>query len=161
VHCDVKPENILLDAAFSAKVADFGMAKLIGREFSAALTTARGTVGYLAPEWVLGLPVTSKADVYSYGMTLLELVSGRRNRDAGGRGVGYFLAILDERLAGDADMEELSRACNAACWCIQQSEALRPTMGQVVQVLEGSLRVGAAPVPRHLELFCAEDSRTL
>jgi hypothetical protein len=107
-------------------------------------------------------------------MTLLELVSGRRNRDAGGRGVGYFplwaatkvsegqfLAILDERLAGDADMEELSRACNAACWCIQQSEALRPTMGQVVQVLQGSLRVGAAPVPRHLELFCAEDSRTL
>ncbi|KAK1602652.1 hypothetical protein QYE76_007647 [Lolium multiflorum] len=174
VHCDVKPENILLNAAFCAKVADFGMAKLIGREFSAALTTARGTVGYLAPEWVLGLPITSKADVYSYGMTLLELVSGRRNRDTGGRGVGYFplwaaskisegqfLAILDERLAGDADMEELSRACNAACWCIQQREALRPTMGQVVQVLEGSLRVGAAPVPRHLELFCAEDSRTL
>uniref|UniRef100_A0ACD5TW18 Uncharacterized protein n=1 Tax=Avena sativa TaxID=4498 RepID=A0ACD5TW18_AVESA len=175
VHCDVKPENILLDAAFCAKVADFGMAKLIGRDFSAALTTARGTLGYLAPEWVLGLPVTSKADVYSYGMTLLELVSGRRNRDAGvGRGVGYFplwaatkvsegrfLEVLDERLAGDADMEELSRACNAACWCIQQSEALRPTMGQVLQVLEGSLRVGAAPVPRHLELFCAEDSRTL
>ncbi|KAI4993788.1 hypothetical protein ZWY2020_008101 [Hordeum vulgare] len=174
VHCDVKPDNILLDAAFRPKVADFGMAKLIGRDFSHALTTARGTVGYLAPEWVLGLPITPKADVYSYGMTLLELVSGRRNRDAGGRGAGYFplwaaskvsegqfVALLDERLVGDANVGELSRACSVACWCIQQSEAMRPTMGQVVQVLEGSLTVGAAPVPRHLEVFCAEDSRTL
>lgn len=175
LHCDVKPENILLDAAFCPKVADFGMAKLIGRDFSRVLTTARGTVGYLAPEWILGLPVTAKADVYSYGMTLLELISGRRNRDAGaGRGVGHFplwaatkaaegrfLALLDERLAGRADMEELGRACNAACWCIQESEAVRPAMGQVVQVLEGSLTVGAAPVPRYLELFCAEDSRML
>ncbi|VAI07487.1 unnamed protein product [Triticum turgidum subsp. durum] len=174
VHCDVKPENILLDAAFRPKVADFGMAKLIGRDFSHALTTARGTVGYLAPEWVLGLPITPKADVYSYGMTLLELVSGRRNRDAGGRGAGHFplwaatkvsegqfVALLDERLAGDADVGELGRACSVACWCIQQSEEMRPTMGQVVQVLEGSLTVGAAPVPRHLEVFCAEDSRTL
>ena len=175
VHCDVKPENILLDAGFCPKVADFGMAKLIGRDFSQALTTARGTVGYLAPEWILGLPITAKADVYSYGMMLLELISGRRNRDAaapGGGGCyfplwaatkvreGQFLALLDERLAGDADVEELGRACNVACWCIQQSEALRPTMWQVVQVLEGSLRVGTAPVPRFLEHLLVEDSCT-
>ncbi|XP_062209195.1 G-type lectin S-receptor-like serine/threonine-protein kinase At2g19130 [Phragmites australis] len=172
VHCDVKPENILLDADFCPKVADFGMAKLIGRDFSQALTTARGTIGYLAPEWILGLPITAKADVYSYGMMLLELISGRRNRDTG-RGMGYFplwaatkvgegrfLELLDERLAGDADVEELSRACNVACWCIQQAEPLRPTMGQVVQVLEGSLRAGPAPVPRYLEQFLGEDSCT-
>ncbi|KAL6615345.1 hypothetical protein ACP70R_037615 [Stipagrostis hirtigluma subsp. patula] len=171
VHCDVKPENILLDAGFCPKVADLGMAKLIGRDFSHALTTARGTVGYLAPEWILGLPITAKADVYSYGMTLLELVSGRRNQDAG-RGIGYFLLwaamrvgegrcmeVLDERLPpGGADAEEVGRACNVACWCIQQSEALRPSMGQVVQVLEGSLRANAAPVPRYLEQFLTEDS---
>jgi serine/threonine protein kinase len=67
VHCDVKPENILLDAGLRPKVADFGMAKLIARDNSRALTTARGTVGYLAPEWILGLPITAKADVYSMG----------------------------------------------------------------------------------------------
>ncbi|XP_066385420.1 G-type lectin S-receptor-like serine/threonine-protein kinase At2g19130 [Miscanthus floridulus] len=179
VHCDVKPENILLDGGLCPKVADFGMAKLIVRDFSQALTTARGTVGYLAPEWILGLPITAKADVYSYGMMLLELISGRRNRDAAAPGAGgcggylpfwaatkvregQFLALLDERLAvaGDADVEEVGRACNVAWWCIQQSEALRPTMGQVVQVLEGSLRVGTAPVPRFLEHLCAEDPCT-
>ncbi|KAL6644797.1 hypothetical protein ACP70R_016405 [Stipagrostis hirtigluma subsp. patula] len=172
VHCDVKPENILLDAGFCPKVADLGMAKLIGRDFSQSLTTARGTVGYLAPEWILGLPVTAKADVYSYGMMLLELISGRRNRDTG-RGMGYFplwaatrvgegrfLELLDERLAGDADAEELGRACTVACWCIQQSEALRPTMGEVVQVLEGSVRPATPPVPRYLEQFLVEDSCT-
>uniref|UniRef100_A0A0D9V2D4 non-specific serine/threonine protein kinase n=1 Tax=Leersia perrieri TaxID=77586 RepID=A0A0D9V2D4_9ORYZ len=81
IHCDIKPENILLDGTFAAKVADFGLAKLMGRDFSRVLTTTRGTVGYLAPEWIAGTAVTTKADVYSYGMTLFEIVivSGRRN----------------------------------------------------------------------------------
>ncbi|KAF9598115.1 hypothetical protein IFM89_025351 [Coptis chinensis] len=66
IHCDIKPENILLDADFCPKVADFGLAKLIGREFSRVLTTMRGTRGYLAPEWIWGAAITAKADVYSY-----------------------------------------------------------------------------------------------
>ncbi|XP_057836245.2 G-type lectin S-receptor-like serine/threonine-protein kinase At2g19130 [Cryptomeria japonica] len=81
IHCDIKPENILLDGDFSPKVADFGLAKLVGRDFSRVLTTARGTRGYLAPEWVSGLPITPKADVFSFGMTLFEIISGRRNLD--------------------------------------------------------------------------------
>ncbi|XP_052140130.1 G-type lectin S-receptor-like serine/threonine-protein kinase At2g19130 [Oryza glaberrima] len=79
IHCDIKPENILLDGSFAPKVADFGLAKLMGRDISRVLTTARGTVGYIAPEWIAGTAVTAKADVFSYGMTLLEIVSGRRN----------------------------------------------------------------------------------
>ncbi|KAM0059052.1 putative protein kinase RLK-Pelle-SD-2b family [Helianthus debilis subsp. tardiflorus] len=81
IHCDIKPENILLDSDFCPKVADFGLAKLVGRDFSRVLTTMRGTQGYLAPEWLSGVPVTAKADVFSYGMLLFELVCGKRNSE--------------------------------------------------------------------------------
>ncbi|KAI7726031.1 hypothetical protein M8C21_026081, partial [Ambrosia artemisiifolia] len=79
IHCDIKPENILLDADFCPKIADFGLAKVVGREFSRVLTTIRGTRGYLAPEWLAGVAVTAKADVFSYGMMPFELVTGKRN----------------------------------------------------------------------------------
>lgn len=81
IHCDIKPENILLDENFCPKVSDFGLAKLMGREHSQVVTMVRGTRGYLAPEWVSNRPVTVKADVYSYGMLLLEIIGGRRNFD--------------------------------------------------------------------------------
>ncbi|CAN6270232.1 unnamed protein product [Urochloa humidicola] len=71
IHCDIKPQNILLDTSFVPKIADFGMAKFLGRDFSRVVTTVRGTVGYLAPEWISGTAITSKVDVYSYGMVLL------------------------------------------------------------------------------------------
>ncbi|XP_021850210.2 G-type lectin S-receptor-like serine/threonine-protein kinase SD2-2 [Spinacia oleracea] len=82
IHCDIKPENILLDSDYIAKVSDFGLAKLIGRDFSRVLATMRGTWGYVAPEWISGVAITNKADVYSYGMTMLELIGGRRNVEA-------------------------------------------------------------------------------
>lgn len=79
IHCDMKPENILLDHNFEFKISDFGLAKLSqgggsGSEFS----RIRGTKGYLAPEWALNLPITGKVDVYSYGIVLLEIVKGIR-----------------------------------------------------------------------------------
>lgn len=81
IHCDIKPENILLDENFCPKVSDFGLAKLMAREHSQVVTMVRGTRGYLAPEWVSNRPITVKADVYSYGMLLLEIIGGRRNLD--------------------------------------------------------------------------------
>ncbi|KAH9289960.1 hypothetical protein KI387_034077, partial [Taxus chinensis] len=81
IHCDIKPENILLDSNFCPKLADFGLAKLVGGDFSRVLTTTRGTRGYLALEWISGLPITTKVDVYSFGTMLLEIISGRRNLD--------------------------------------------------------------------------------
>ncbi|XP_020095223.1 G-type lectin S-receptor-like serine/threonine-protein kinase At2g19130 [Ananas comosus] len=165
IHCDIKPDNILLDADFKAKVADFGMAKLIGRDFSRVLTTMRGTIGYLAPEWISGLPISPKVDVYSFGMMLFEIISGQRNSTYFEEGSKFYYpswaaqkviegdekCLLDSRLGGEADLEEVKRASRVACWCIQDAEMDRPTMGQVVQILEGALEVNVPRIPRSLQ----------
>ncbi|XP_023534839.1 G-type lectin S-receptor-like serine/threonine-protein kinase At5g35370 [Cucurbita pepo subsp. pepo] len=79
IHCDVKPENILLHDSSQAKISDFGLSKLLAPEQSGLFTTMRGTRGYLAPEWLTNSAISEKTDVYSYGMVLLEVVSGRKN----------------------------------------------------------------------------------
>jgi serine/threonine protein kinase len=157
------------------KIADFGMAKLLGREFSSALTTIRGTMGYLAPEWVSGQPITKKADVYSFGIVLLEIVSGRRTTRrlkfgshryfplyaAAQLNEGNVLSLLDRRLEGNANVEELDVACRVACWCIQDEESDRPSMAQVVRMLEGVLDAEIPPVPSSFKnLIEGENSST-
>ncbi|KAL5731132.1 hypothetical protein ACHQM5_003890 [Ranunculus cassubicifolius] len=172
IHCDIKPENILLDSDLCPKVADFGLAKLIGRDFSRVLTTMRGTRGYLAPEWISGVAITAKADVYSYGMMLFEIISGKRNSEHLKDGKIIFfptwaaqkiieeedvLSVLDDKLEGDANTEELTRACRVACWCIQDDESNRPSMGQVVQILEGVMEVNPPPIPRTLQALAENE----
>ncbi|KAK4573668.1 hypothetical protein RGQ29_031568 [Quercus rubra] len=79
IHCDVKPENILLNDNLQVKISDFGLSKLLNPEQSFQFTTMRGTRGYLAPEWIMSSTISDKADVYSYGLVLLEIVRGRKN----------------------------------------------------------------------------------
>ncbi|XP_010935774.1 G-type lectin S-receptor-like serine/threonine-protein kinase SD2-2 [Elaeis guineensis] len=175
IHCDIKPENILLDGDFTPKVSDFGLAKLVGRDRSRVMTAMRGTRGYVAPEWIAGTAITAKADVYSYGMMLLEILGGRRNVEASAPPEaedGWFFphwaarrivegevaAVVDPALEGEYDRGEAERAARVAVWCIQDEEAARPSMGTVVKMLEGTVEVTVPLLPRLLEALVAGDS---
>ncbi|KAG2563632.1 hypothetical protein PVAP13_8KG247200 [Panicum virgatum] len=168
IHCDIKPENILLSDSYVPKIADFGMAKFLGRDFSRVITTMRGTIGYLAPEWISGVAITPKVDVYAYGMVLLEIVSGKRNScvscSCGSNHDIYYpvhvaqeiiggdiMSLLDSRLCGKVNLKEAEITCKVACWCIQDDEFDRPTMGEVVQIMEGLLEINIPPMPRLLQ----------
>ncbi|XP_050366587.1 G-type lectin S-receptor-like serine/threonine-protein kinase At1g34300 [Argentina anserina] len=165
VHCDIKPENILLDESYNSKVSDFGLAKLVNPKDHRyrTLTSVRGTRGYLAPEWLANLPITSQSDIYSYGMVLLEIVSGRRNFEVSEETdrkkfsiwaydafeKGNVMGIIDKRLSGqDVDMDQVIRAIQVTFWCIQEQPSHRPMMGKVVQMLEGITEMGKPPSPR-------------
>ncbi|KAK9945996.1 hypothetical protein M0R45_011483 [Rubus argutus] len=157
IHCDIKPENVLLDSNYHAKVSDFGLAKLMTREQSHVFTTMRGTRGYLAPEWITNYAISEKSDVYSYGMLLLEIVGGRKNYDPSETSEkshfpsyafkmleeGKLKDVFDSKVRADEVDERVSLTVMVALWCIQEDMALRPSMTKVVQMLEG-----ISPVPQ-------------
>uniref|UniRef100_A0A1U8AE91 Receptor-like serine/threonine-protein kinase n=1 Tax=Nelumbo nucifera TaxID=4432 RepID=A0A1U8AE91_NELNU len=163
IHCDVKPQNILLDDCFTAKISDFGLAKLLMTDQSRTHTVIRGTKGYVAPEWFRTAPVTSKVDVYSFGVVLLEIICCRKNipvgiNESNGGEILTDLAYdcfcqgrLDDLLENDIeamnDMSTLDRFLRVAIWCIQEEPSLRPTMRKVTQMLEGVTEVPVPPSP--------------
>uniref|UniRef100_A0ACD5TRZ4 Uncharacterized protein n=1 Tax=Avena sativa TaxID=4498 RepID=A0ACD5TRZ4_AVESA len=151
LHFDIKPHNILLDSNFVPKVADFGLAKLYPRGNSfVPLSALRGTIGYIAPEMIsrsFGV-ISSKSDVYSFGMLLLEMAGGRRNADpnAANSSQSYYPSWvydqLTEQEVGEIssvdDMHELEKKmCITGLWCIQMKSHDRPTMSEVIDMLEG------------------------
>ncbi|XP_051203517.1 G-type lectin S-receptor-like serine/threonine-protein kinase SD2-5 [Lolium perenne] len=160
IHCDIKPENFLLDDNFLVKVSDFGLAKLMSREQSLVFTTMRGTRGYLAPEWITNYAISEKSDVYSYGMVLLEIISGRKNFDpVEGSEKAHFPSfafkkleegdlseIFDAKLKYSDKDERLEIAIKVALWCIQEDFYQRPSMSKVVQMLECVCDVPQPPV---------------
>ncbi|KAK4761201.1 hypothetical protein SAY87_006094 [Trapa incisa] len=163
LHCDIKPENILLGDDFCPKISDFGLAKLRKKEDMVSLSRVRGTRGYMAPEWVKADQITPKADVYSFGMVLLEIVSGIRNFDVQGitgeSAEWYFPGwafdkvfkemkiedILDRHIRHAYDdrahFERVDRMVKTAMWCLQDQPELRPSMGKVAKMLEGTVEI--------------------
>ncbi|KAJ9178395.1 hypothetical protein P3X46_010282 [Hevea brasiliensis] len=152
LHFDINPHNILLDHNFNPKISDFGQAKLCSRDQSAvSLTTARGTIGYIAPE-VFSRNfgnVSCKSDVYSFGMLVLEMVGGRKNVDAkqGNEDQIYYPEWIYNLLEGGEDLrfeidaEEDAKIAKklaiVGLWCIQWNPVDRPSMKTAVQMLEG------------------------
>ncbi|KAM3682009.1 hypothetical protein ACJW31_12G040300 [Castanea mollissima] len=154
LHFDIKPHNILLDENFIPKVSDFGLAKLYPANDSIVyLTAARGTLGYIAPELFyknIG-GVSYKADVYSFGMLLLEMASRRKNVNAfvdhssqiyfptwayGQFSEGNDIEIED---ATEEEKKIVKKMIIVALWCIQMKPSDRPSMNKVVEMLEGEV----------------------
>ncbi|KAJ0475347.1 putative protein kinase RLK-Pelle-SD-2b family [Helianthus annuus] len=155
IHLDIKPQNILLDKDFNAKVSDFGLSKLIDRDQSHVMTRMRGTPGYMAPEWLSSV-ITEKVDVYSFGIVLLEILCGRRNFDRSQPEESWHLlgvfqqyweqgTLLDIVDKYSEDMQthgpEIVEMMKVAAWCLQTNYTRRPSMSSVVMVLEGRMNV--------------------
>ncbi|KAI9115009.1 hypothetical protein K1719_014022 [Acacia pycnantha] len=166
IHCDIKPQNVLLDANYTAKIADFGLSKLLNKEQTRTNTKFRGTIGYIAPEWLRSAPITSKVDVFSFGIMLLEIICCKRHveqsQEAGGESddddpilaewvLRCMVANKLEELAGHesevlGDMKRFEQMALVGLWCIHPDAALRPTMKEVNQMLEGNIVVGVPPL---------------
>ncbi|XP_060190216.1 G-type lectin S-receptor-like serine/threonine-protein kinase SD2-5 [Lycium barbarum] len=155
LHLDIKPPNILLDEKHNAKLADFGLSKLIGRDQSQIVTTMRGTPGYLAPEWLSGA-ITEKVDVYSFGIVVLEILSGRRHFEASESEDQQVMLHLFRKKAEEGQLvdlidkhsedmqfykEEVIKTMQIAAWCLQSDYTKRPSMSTVVKAMEGVLDV--------------------
>ncbi|XP_031388290.1 G-type lectin S-receptor-like serine/threonine-protein kinase LECRK2 [Punica granatum] len=162
IHCDIKPQNILLDENYGARISDFGLAKLLLLSQTHTNTAIRGTRGYVAPEWFRNSPITVKVDVYSFGVLLLEIICCRRSVDIeiGGEDKViladwaydcYREKMIDALVENDeealSDFKRLERFVMVAIWCIQEDPSLRPTMKKVMLMLEGIIQVSTPPCP--------------
>ncbi|KAH1232867.1 putative LRR receptor-like serine/threonine-protein kinase [Glycine max] len=155
VHRDVKSSNILLDLEFIPKISDFGLAKLYDDKKTHISTRVAGTIGYLAPEYAMRGHLTEKVDVFSFGVVLLEIVSGRPNSDSSLEGDKMYLLewawqlhennnvtdLVDPRLLSDFNDEEVKRIVGISLLCTQTSPILRPSMSRVVAMLLGDIEV--------------------
>ncbi|MQL79964.1 hypothetical protein Taro_012387 [Colocasia esculenta] len=176
LHFDIKPQNVLLDMHFNPKISDFGLAKSYPTEKNTVTVTAvRGTIGYIAPElfYASAGGVSSKSDVYSFGMLLMEMAGRRKNvnPDAGSTSSKDYLPSWiynqleqgkDVAVGGATDEEKniMNKLFIVALWCIQMKPIDRPSMGKVVEMLEGSaqqLRMPARPFLASTDLVNFED----
>ncbi|XP_028187854.1 cysteine-rich receptor-like protein kinase 2 isoform X2 [Glycine soja] len=152
IHRDIKSGNILLDEQLQPKISDFGLVKLLPGDKSHIRTRVAGTLGYTAPEYVLQGQLSEKADTYSYGIVVLEIISGQKSTDVkvdddGDEEYllrrawklherGMLLELVDKSLdPNNYDAEEVKKVISIALLCTQASAAMRPSMSEVVVLL--------------------------
>ncbi|XP_031279780.1 G-type lectin S-receptor-like serine/threonine-protein kinase LECRK1 [Pistacia vera] len=159
IHCDIKPQNCLMDDFWTAKLADFGLAKLLMPDQTRTFTLVRGTRGYMAPEWSKNIPISVKADVYSYRVVLLEIVCCRRNLDVNASKPEVIILInwvykcfINQEMNKPVCSEEVNKKTfenmvKVGLWCVQDEPALCPSMKTMVMMLEGITDVSIPPCP--------------
>ncbi|KAF5739084.1 PTI1-like tyrosine-protein kinase [Tripterygium wilfordii] len=166
IHRDVKASNVLLDSDFNAQVADFGFAKLIPDGATHVTTRVKGTLGYLAPEYAMLGKASESCDVYSFGILLLELASGRKPIEKLNSTIkrtitdwalplaceGKFTEIADPKLNSKFVEEELKRVVLVALVCSNSRPERRPNMLEVVELLKGESKEKFSEIEKN-ELF--------
>ncbi|KAM1078008.1 hypothetical protein ACFX13_025798 [Malus domestica] len=166
IHRDIKASNVLVDSDFQAQVADFGFAKLIPDGATHVTTRVKGTLGYLAPEYAMLGKASESCDVYSFGILLLELASGKKPIEKVSQGMKRtvtdwalplacerkFDEIADPKLNGKYLEDELKRVVFVALLCAHSRPERRPTILEVVELLKGESKEKLAQLEND-ELF--------
>ncbi|XP_028797763.1 cysteine-rich receptor-like protein kinase 3 isoform X4 [Neltuma alba] len=153
IHRDIKTNNILLDDDLQPRIADFGLARLIPENRTHLSTKFAGTLGYTAPEYAIHGQLSEKADIYSYGIVVLEIISGQKSNelkvdgDAEGEFLlqkawklyerGMHLELVDNALdSNDYDAEEVKKIIEIGLLCTQASAEIRPAISEIVVLLQ-------------------------
>ncbi|XP_015900851.3 G-type lectin S-receptor-like serine/threonine-protein kinase LECRK1 [Ziziphus jujuba] len=164
IHCNLKPQNILLDDTWTAKISDFGLARLLPNQAKTSMGVQGTSLQYLAPEWQKNSLISVKADIYSFGIVLLEIICCRRNIEVNVStpdeitlSKWVYKCFKARELHKLVEVEEvhfptLERMIKVGLWCIQDDPDLRPLMKNVILMLEGTVNISEPPSPELIVL---------
>ncbi|CAJ2636329.1 unnamed protein product [Trifolium pratense] len=170
VHRDIKSSNVMLDSSFNVKLGDFGLAKLMDHELGPQTTGLAGTFGYLAPEYVSTGRASKESDVYSFGIVVMEITTGKKATDVikekdeekgmiewvwDHYGRGELLVAMDENLKRDFDEKQVECLMIVGLWCAHPDVNLRPSIRQAIQVFNFEVSLPNLPPKRPVATYHA------